>query len=99
MRFNRVLIIYLLHLLRQRRHRRRFYIRPVHAPLIHTSFEIFDRYYNAQRPEELKSFCRFTPQQFDLLLEQLQEHLATGPTHRRPINAKQRLAIFLRFIY
>jgi len=98
MRFNRAFLIYLFYLFRQRRHRRRFYIRPVHAPLIHTSFEIFDRYYNAQRPEELKSFCRFTPQQFDKLFEKLQDHLTTAPTHRRPIDGKQRLAVFLRFI-
>jgi len=77
--------------------RRRYYVRPAHLNEIGRSFELFERYYHSQDPNDLQQFCRFTPTQFDQLYAYVEGQLSAHQrTHLRPISGKQRLVIFLR---
>jgi len=92
--------LYLLWRRRRNRFRkrgRRYYVRPSHLNQIHASFEMFNRYYASQDPNDLQQFCRFTPAEFDELYSYVENQLSTHPrTHLRPISGRQRLVIFLR---
>jgi hypothetical protein len=94
------IVIYLLLRRRMRRRRermRRYYIRPVHLQNAQQRCEIFCRYYNSNERNELAGFLRFNKARFDALYELVANRLRYAPTHRFPINGKERLAIFLRF--
>ena len=94
------LIIYLLLRRRRRLQRiRRFYVRPVHLHSAQLRCGIFHRYYNSLQPADLSGFFRFTRQRFDALFALVEGRLQHIPTHRYPIGAKDRLAIFLRFTF
>lgn len=76
---------------------RRYYIRPAHVDHVNSSFALFERYYQAGDPNQLRQFCRFSPQAFDALFQQIERQLPLhARKHRRPITKRQRLIVFLR---
>uniref|UniRef100_A0A915EDM1 DDE Tnp4 domain-containing protein n=1 Tax=Ditylenchus dipsaci TaxID=166011 RepID=A0A915EDM1_9BILA len=80
--------------------KRRSYVRPAHyqSALHHNSFAAFWRYYNSPDEGDLKLFLRLSQTEFEavysLVRHQLEAHC---PTHLRPIEGKERLAVFIRF--
>ena len=94
----------LLYWWRRRRNRlqrfRNYYVRPAHLNQIDMSFELFERYYQSEDPNELQNFCRFTPQTFDELYGYVEGRISNHRlTHRRPITGRQRLVVFLRYVF
>uniref|UniRef100_A0A915E965 DDE Tnp4 domain-containing protein n=1 Tax=Ditylenchus dipsaci TaxID=166011 RepID=A0A915E965_9BILA len=78
--------------------KRRSYVRPAHyqSALHHNSFAAFWRYYNSPDEGDLKLFLRLSQTEFEavysLVRHQLEAHC---PTHLRPIEGKERLAVFI----
>ena len=101
-RKKRIAILLALYLIQRRRRRnipknRTIYVRRSHQKDIQHRFKIFWRYYNSNREEDLREFCRFTKGHFDLLYVKVKPYLSThAHTHRWPISSKERLAVFLR---
>uniref|UniRef100_A0A915DKP4 GP-PDE domain-containing protein n=1 Tax=Ditylenchus dipsaci TaxID=166011 RepID=A0A915DKP4_9BILA len=76
--------------------KRRSYVRPAHyqGAFQRNSFETFWRYYRSPDERDLVRFLRLSKAEFDEI-RCLLEHC---PTHLRPIQDMEKLAIFLRFI-
>uniref|UniRef100_A0A915CRZ5 Nuclease HARBI1 n=1 Tax=Ditylenchus dipsaci TaxID=166011 RepID=A0A915CRZ5_9BILA len=60
--------------------------------------EIFERHYRSADPENLRSFCCFSPTYFDDLLCLVEGRLVHPLTHLGPIFPRPRLVIFLRHV-
>uniref|UniRef100_A0A915EPE5 DDE Tnp4 domain-containing protein n=1 Tax=Ditylenchus dipsaci TaxID=166011 RepID=A0A915EPE5_9BILA len=80
--------------------KRRSYVRPAHyqAAFQRNSFETFWRYYRSPDERDLVRFLRLSRAEFDEVHSKIRCLLEHCPTHLRPIQDMERLAIFLRFI-
>uniref|UniRef100_A0A915DXK0 Uncharacterized protein n=1 Tax=Ditylenchus dipsaci TaxID=166011 RepID=A0A915DXK0_9BILA len=81
--------------------KKRSYIRPAHsqAALQRNSFAAFWRYYTSPEEMDLKRFLRLTKAEFDAVYSKVRFRLEGHcPTHLRPIQGVERLAVFLRFL-
>uniref|UniRef100_A0A915EJW1 DDE Tnp4 domain-containing protein n=1 Tax=Ditylenchus dipsaci TaxID=166011 RepID=A0A915EJW1_9BILA len=81
--------------------KKKSYIRPAHtqAALQRNSFAAFWRYYNSPEEMDLKRFLRLNKAEFDAVYSKIRFRLEGHcPTHLRPIQGTERLAVFLRFI-
>ena len=86
----------LLMLLRRRQKARAFYMRPLISEHFAQRCQIFWLHYEASDVEELRAFLSMRRAEFDLLHARVRHRLQSRSTHRRPLQSKERLAIFLR---
>uniref|UniRef100_A0A915D3Y4 DDE Tnp4 domain-containing protein n=1 Tax=Ditylenchus dipsaci TaxID=166011 RepID=A0A915D3Y4_9BILA len=79
--------------------KRRSYVRPAHyqAAFQRNSFETFWRYYRSPDERDLVRFLRLSRAEFDEVHSKIRCLLEHCPTHLRPIQDMERLAIFLRY--
>uniref|UniRef100_A0A915EDL2 DDE Tnp4 domain-containing protein n=1 Tax=Ditylenchus dipsaci TaxID=166011 RepID=A0A915EDL2_9BILA len=81
--------------------KKRSYVRPAHykSALHRNSFAVFWRYYSSPDEGDLKRFLRLSHTEFEMIYSLVRRQLeAHCPTYLRPIEEKERLAVFIRFI-
>ncbi|CAJ0603086.1 unnamed protein product [Cylicocyclus nassatus] len=78
--------------------RTREYVRREHFPFLDTRFRLYDEYLATRRPQQFMQFVRLLPNEFEDLYESIGGRLQHPSTHAGPINGRQRLMIYLRFV-
>ncbi|CAJ0600976.1 unnamed protein product [Cylicocyclus nassatus] len=76
----------------------REYVRREHFPFLDTRFRLYDEYLATGRPQQFMQFVRLLPNEFEDLYEIIGGRLQHPSTHAGPINGRQRLMIYLRFV-